>query len=150
MKNKLIRTTNSPDLETKRFQDYIVEIANTVANNTIIPQIPTHSLAFSKTEHVVGTWIDGKPLYQKTIESDATFGNWASIPLDVTNIDLLVEYKGFLKNDTSIFDIFFYENASNFISSNISSSNFWYKTSGITGNADAKIVITILYTKAST
>lgn len=44
---------------------------------------------YSTTEQVVGTWIDGKPLYEKTINvqySDlSTYGSFKGIPLEDTN-----------------------------------------------------------------
>ena len=33
-----------------------------------LPGAPTQQPIYSTTEHVVGTWIDGKPIYQKTID----------------------------------------------------------------------------------
>lgn len=46
---------------------------------------------YSTDEKVVGTWINGKPLYQKTIEIENTYGGDASIDISAdvpANIDL--------------------------------------------------------------
>ena len=53
---------------------------------------------YSTTEHVIGTWIDGKPLYEKvlqntmpTVTTDGTFVN-AQIDISDTNIDYPVNF----------------------------------------------------------
>lgn len=55
---------------------------------------------YSTDEHVVGTWIDGKPIYEKTISATTptviTDGQFATTTIDVTalSIDFLVNVKG--------------------------------------------------------
>ena len=41
---------------------------------------------YSTTEQIVGTWIDGKPLYQKTIPCGNISGSTATIPLNIENV----------------------------------------------------------------
>ena len=52
--------------------------------------------AYSTTEQVVGTWIDGSPLYEITLETNTQVNldnqNWTTIPWnnEPSNIDFLV------------------------------------------------------------
>ena len=64
---------------------------STDSTSTTIEQKPTH---YSTDEQVIGTWIDGKPLYQKTYAFDSTTfpSADANIPL-VANIDEIVDYR---------------------------------------------------------
>lgn len=52
---------------------------------------------YSTTEHVVGTWIDGKPIYEKTFEyNNIKIGNGgANLPIDVS-IKMLLNVEGLL------------------------------------------------------
>ena len=51
---------------------------------------------YSKEEHVIGTWIDGKPLYEKTITG--TFDNSATtLILNINhNMGIAIDVRGFL------------------------------------------------------
>lgn len=59
---------------------------------TTIEQKPTH---YSTDEQVIGTWIDGKPLYQKTIiwQGNLPAGQ-TQIDPQISNIDAMIELKG--------------------------------------------------------
>ena len=53
------------------------------------------SHTYSTTEQVVGTWIDGKPLYEKTIFiGNVARNNSASVSSGVSDIDKVIELKG--------------------------------------------------------
>ena len=54
------------------------------------------SLDYSTDEKIVGTWIDGKPIYQKTIQlTKATSANtWYLTPIGAS-VDTVVSLKGF-------------------------------------------------------
>ena len=62
------------------------------------------SLDYSTTEKIVGTWIDGKPLYQKTftglVVPNTTDGTEASSDIDISdlNIDTIVSMQGIMWN----------------------------------------------------
>lgn len=47
---------------------------------------------YSTTEKVIGTWIDGKPIYRKVYYSANGFAQWGSVAVDVSdlNIELLI------------------------------------------------------------
>jgi len=53
---------------------------------------------YSTDEQVVGTWIDGKPLYQKTIVSnsywDISANSWASTGVSMSNIGMVINAIG--------------------------------------------------------
>lgn len=55
---------------------------------------PTHH--YSTTEQVIGTWIDGKPLYEITITAEhlTRNSNWQTIAHGIANIDKIVHYFG--------------------------------------------------------
>lgn len=66
---------------------------------------PTTDHTYSETEQVVGTWINGKPVYEKTITGTASPNTWNQIATGVDNIDNVVSVDGYLKSDTSIIPI---------------------------------------------
>jgi hypothetical protein len=53
---------------------------------------------YSTSEQAVGTWIDGSPVYEKTIYSaGGTIGNF-SIPHNISSIDRVLSYSGTVKD----------------------------------------------------
>ena len=51
------------------------------------------SISYSTEEQVIGTWIDGKPLYQKTVIYDiTTTSDFVSIPLNITYPNFIMIY----------------------------------------------------------
>lgn len=51
---------------------------------------------YSTTEQVVGTWVDGKPVYEKTILiGNVARNNNVSVSSGISNIDKVIELKGF-------------------------------------------------------
>ena len=66
---------------------------------------------YSEEERIVGCWINGKPIYQKTIvttvpkvETDGVYVN-NSIDLSEMNIDTITKYEGFITNNITILAI---------------------------------------------
>ena len=54
----------------------------------------THN--YSTTEQVVGTWIDGSNVYEKTIASDDTYNQQFNyIPHGITNLNMIIDYFGY-------------------------------------------------------
>lgn len=56
---------------------------------------------YSTEEQIVGTWIDGKPLYQKTIVTtliSSNTGNYVTFNHGISNIDAITDADGFLAN----------------------------------------------------
>ena len=57
------------------------------------------AMNFSTDEKVIGTWIDGKPLYQKTVNCGALPNNTTKeIAHDISNIDKVINIKGIAIN----------------------------------------------------
>lgn len=65
----------------------------------------TNQHTYSTTEQVVGTWIDGKDVYEKTYTFTATTGSVVTIDADVTFIDTLVSMSGSIANRMGIYEI---------------------------------------------
>lgn len=56
---------------------------------------------YSTEEQVIGTWIDGKPIYEKVIKVDITDRDWHIISFN-TSVDTIIKLKGILyKGDTN-------------------------------------------------
>ena len=68
---------------------------------TEIQNIPSGggSMNYSTTEHVVGTWIDGSPVYEKTLYAAGGVSGSFNIPHGVGNFDKLISYDGFAYDD---------------------------------------------------
>lgn len=105
---------------------------------------------YSLEEKVVGTWIDGKPIYQKTVN----FGNLPNnavkqLEHNIDNLDAVVEIKGWAKRSNhSILPIPFPGNASNTVEISIYPFTSIYcltKTDMSLWSA----YITLLYTKTT-
>lgn len=60
---------------------------------------PSHD--YSTSEKVIGTWVDGKPIYQKTIEvNNPSSQGSATVNHNISNLDLVIDMKGFgIRND---------------------------------------------------
>ncbi len=53
-------------------------------------------IVYSKTEHEVGTWTDGSPIYERTfeLETAVTYGtSWTKTGISATGIDKLIDVK---------------------------------------------------------
>ena len=62
--------------------------------------IPSPLDIYSTDEVVVGTWIDGRPIYQKTLNLGSISGN-SSISHGISNLDMVINaYGGFLQSGT--------------------------------------------------
>jgi len=65
---------------------------------------------YSTDEKIVGTWIDGKPLYQRLYYSDdiTITSSWQELPLNLprtNNPIVFMKYGFFIKNDGEIFPL---------------------------------------------
>lgn len=54
--------------------------------------------SYSTTEHKVGTWIDGRGIYERTIDLGSfSVGSWSDHTIESsTSIDLLIDYDGYI------------------------------------------------------
>lgn len=59
-----------------------------------LPGVMSRRHKYSTTEQVVGTWIDGKPVYQKVINNETattiSVSSWTAIPNAPSNIDNII------------------------------------------------------------
>lgn len=112
---------------------------------------------YSLEEQVIGSWIDGKPLYQKTIESTlpATTkdGTVVTIVINIpdTNIEKCICINGFFESDTGICTTPFITNAGYFTKLYLSGANKDGVTiiNGYKAFNNLPIYITLQYTKTT-
>ena len=113
---------------------------------------------YSTTEEVVGTWIDGKPLYRKTMEFSNVSAGENAITHGLQNIELLMVNKtwSFIIDERGTVSIWQLgnsnENATNF--SQYSCNVVWTNTSAVSiyigsGLNPKKLIITFEYTKTT-
>lgn len=64
------------------------------------------AIHYSTDEQIIGTWISGKPLYQKTITGSATFNTTDYVTIGVLNAGVVViNFFGYYKKDGSTFNL---------------------------------------------
>lgn len=109
---------------------------------------------YSTEETVIGRWIDGKPLYQKTlVEKNATIPKNSYVPLAINeSCDIIMFKDGFIQIPTA--DLFFpinnYQNTSNYNSCHCASgTENSIRVSTASGMEKVTIVATVLYTKTT-
>ena len=122
---------------------------------------------YSTAEKAIGTWIDGKPLYQKTIivdlssaskpSTDRTWITLTPLPADV-DFCMIDEGNSFLKNGNTTLDISpvtFYTNTNQYLMSRCYAGNIQLLSQGqniyytACGNAGSQFVFTLKYTKTT-
>ena len=64
-----------------------------------LPSVMSRRMKYSTDEQIVGEWIDGKPLYQKTIDTTITSG-WNTINHSIVNIDTIFLCESFIQNSS--------------------------------------------------
>ena len=74
-------------------QDSIDDIAGASLPSTILAG---SGFNYSTTEQIVGRWVDGKPIYQMTVNFGAgpAAGLSKTVQANIANIDKIVSYKG--------------------------------------------------------
>ena len=73
----------------------------TSANEEVMKEIAKE--VYSTEEQVVGTWIDGKPIYRKVIDCGALPNATAKeIPHGITNLDMIINMYGTSINTSNI------------------------------------------------
>ena len=85
----------SDQITAQNFKDFYTEIRPYLNGN-----VPTFANTFNKSdlysadEQLVGRWVNGKPLYQKTINL-GTMTNNKSVVHGISNIDMIIKVTGF-------------------------------------------------------
>lgn len=107
---------------------------------------------YSTDETIVGKWIDGKPLYQRTVDCGAgPNATTKSVPCSINNLDKIVDIKGIICSTTS--DIWFKQvghanSTSDFIIS-IDYNNGNIRISSGNNYSNGNVYVTLQYTKTT-
>ena len=101
--------------------------------NTDTAQAIAVSDDYSTNEAIVGHWIDGKPLYQKTITgtTSSVSGDYHSVDVSDLDIEYLVKYAGFVRGyDATVgryFDYYIGTNGAS-VDNNVKEESYcWYR-----------------------
>lgn len=116
-----------------------------------LPGGAVRRIKYSTEEQIIGEWIDGKPLYQKTVVIENPSVNWTTMnSYGIANIDMLVsaDRRYFVDNNTWQGSEFEYGNDEEYIRSLFLKSSFRLLTKG-NGNVVSKVVVTLQYTKTT-
>lgn len=123
-------------------------IMNGIEYNSGIPAISS-SHNYSTTEQVIGTWVDGKPLYEKTIHSGALTKdtNWHNINHGISNLSEFIKMFGIAKYSGEWYEIGTFRPVSN-------TGIMLYGTTSVVGymnnyQAMTDSYITLQYTKTT-
>lgn len=90
----------SADMEDYATKEYV---------NDAIAEIPDPLHNYSTSEKIVGSWIDGKPIYEKTIHIGAITkqNSWQSFAHNISDIDKVIRAYGWMVDNTDGFDCFY-------------------------------------------
>lgn len=106
---------------------------------------------YSTTEHVVGTWINGKPVYEKQIEGTTTAGGDKSVLID-SNLKRgwIVEGYVVATSGGSMIPLNYYSSSTIYIKSTVlADGNFKITTGSNSGFINGNFTATIRYTKTT-
>lgn len=77
--------------------DNVIRMENGKVLGAAIPK----TIDYSFEEHIIGTWVDGSILYEKTISCGALPNNTTkNVAHEVSNLNHIIEYKGYATNGT--------------------------------------------------
>lgn len=105
---------------------------------------------YSTTEKVIGTWTDGKPLYEKSFANiELTRGQWTQIAHGIQNIGTKISMEGLVVRDSDGWSVPLehYEESTVYIASEFSNTNIEIKVNISSGDYKANVVIR--YTKTT-
>lgn len=109
------------------------------------------SSVYSTDEQEVGTWIDGRPVYEKTWSIDNTnVSSWVTINHDISNFDMAISVVGAYKQTSGNRQTFimpYYESSTAFGYIAFRDTTLLYRISG--GIGAGKLVITARYLKVA-
>lgn len=109
------------------------------------------SHTWSRTEHAVGTWVDGKTVYEKTFHYDfdsASGSRIIQIPHNVSNMETVVSFVGIMNHSTVIpYGETFPSKDASFGRCSVKQTNIEIGVSGSWGGY--VLELTIQYTKSS-
>lgn len=125
----------------------IIPIVQSGVSKKVTKQLLTN-YNYSSTEQVIGTWIDGKPLYRKTFV-DTTASTSYQIDVSDLNIDFVAWMYGVIRDPNNVTTV-----ASGFYTSSTTYFALVYNSAGLgvrtgSGYISCTKYITIEYTKTS-
>ena len=138
--------TPTDTLNTVEIDGTVYEIEGGGGSNLIID-----AQKYSLDEQVVGIWIDGKPLYQKTVACGALPNNTTkTIAHGISNVDFIANGWGYSDNGTQLFPIPFTnnDNVGSQVMLNITRTDITLRTS-VDRSSFTKTYVTIQYTKTT-
>lgn len=109
------------------------------------------SVCCSETEHIVGKWINGKTLYEKTVDCGAlpAAGN-KTISHGITNLDCIYEIRGVaIRPNTSWYPLPFTTAGGNAIGVDVNSSSVVIRVGTTDYSNYTESYITFRYTKTA-
>lgn len=111
--------------------------------------VPSHH--YLTDEQVVGTWIDGSTLYEKTVVGDDTYNEQFNyIPHGIANLDKIVDYFGYCTYAGTEFSLIPYLRGSTYITVTVwDSTNIRVERTGLSSSFTG-VRLVIRYTKSST
>lgn len=68
-----------------------------------MPSVMSRRMKYSTDEQIVGTWIDGKPLYQKTVSTVSQDSVWVEVAHNISNIKQVCFINGVVGDTTGLF-----------------------------------------------
>lgn len=112
-----------------------------------LPSIQPRYYKYSTEEHIVGEWIDGSKVYEKTIDCGALPNNTSkAVTIGVSNIDKIISVNGIALNSANeSLPLPYYHPASGVVM-DVRSGSIFFGTK--TNMSDATAIVTIQYTKS--
>lgn len=110
---------------------------------------------YSETEHRVGTWIDNKPIYQKTvILENVNISSGSLVNHDIANVDFIVGWNMIYKTpalpNNTYQNISYFRSTYSFGIRKVSTTDIQFDTQTDTGNINGMtLYFTMLYTKTT-
>lgn len=137
------KTIISPDVMQSGDMDDVI---------TPLPSVQPRYQKYSTDEQVVGEWIDGKPLYQKSVQFvvASTHTTVSNVPTGVVNGKMGIIISGYLhQSDGNYLPVNYYSSSNAFSYAGLTNdiSNFRFQT--VSSNIGATAIITIQYTKTT-
>lgn len=137
------KTVISPDVMQSGDMDDVI---------TPLPSVQPRYQKYSTDEQVVGEWIDGKPLYQKSVQFvvASTHTTVSNVPTGVVNGKMGIIISGYLhQSDGNYLPVNYYSSSNAFSYAGLTNdiSNFRFQT--VSSNIGATAIITIQYTKTT-
>lgn len=128
-----------------------IESLNPATKGYVDHTVENHNLlshAYSLEEHLIGTWVDGKPLYQKSIDCGVLDSGAITIPHGITDFNQLIYLGNPIVNDTEFTILSFVnENGDHeTVSFTIDNENIIIHSSSPTSTS-VPIMVTLQYTK---